>query len=657
MGRHADRRLRKAFCSGLALAHVGIGVAGADDGAASSAEGYFEDLPIVLSVSRLPQPVDEAPGSVTIIDRDMIRRSGARDVVDLLRMVPGFQVSNAYQGTVPQTTYHGTFDESSGRMQVLIDGRSAYSPLRVGDMALGLQTLALEDIDRIEVMRGSNSAAYGARAFLGTLNIVTLSTAETRGALLSQTLGNDGINDSVARVGWGDAGASFRFTARQRGDDGLVHSFDANHGRNVNFRADFAPAKGDEVQFRLGTSALYAGVGFAGSVGNPERERRFDASYLQLDWRRSLSAEESIAVGYSHTAEAQRDQFPYKLPAPFYGTTVDFGGTGRMDVLSAQHIFRAGPDVRMVWGGELRREEVHAQPVFAVPSLKTDFQRLFGNVEWRLSPAWLANAGTMIEHNSLSGTTLAPRLALNWHFMPGQTLRAGVSRGTRPPSMFEKEANVRYVVNGVMLQETFVARGGAEPETVLAKEIAYLGDWPALRANVDARLFHERVDNLIRHESYALPPGTNLFGPQTAMDFTNGGSFPVRGGEYLAKFKLAPGSSLHFGQSFIRISTDESTAANAAPERSTSLTWFQQLPAGFDFTLGHYRYGQMAAHSVSTYLAPVHRTDLRLARRFNAGSSRCEAAVTAQNLGRAYGDYLPTLKFERRLFGTLAVRF
>ena len=78
---------------------------------------------------------------------------------------------------------------------------------------------------------------------------------------------------------------------------------------------------------------------------------------------------------------------------------------------------------------------------------------------------------------------------------------------------------------------------------------------------------------------------------------------------------------------------------------------------GFDVTLGHYRYGPMAAHSVSTYLAPVHRTDLRIAKHFTVGSNRCEAALTAQNLGHAYGDYLPTLKFERRLFGTLAVQF
>lgn len=655
MGRYADRRLHKAFCSGLALAQVGLAAAG--DGVASSAEGYFEDLPVVLSVSRLPQPIDETPGSVTIIDRDMIRRSGARDVVDLLRMVPGFQVSNAYQGSVPYTTYHGTFDESSGRMQVLIDGRSAYSPLRAGDMALGLQTLALEDIDRIEVMRGSGSAAYGARAFLGTLNIVTLATAETRGALLSQTLGNNGINDSVARIGWGDAAASFRLTAKQRADHGLTNAFDTNHGRNLNFRADLAPTTHDEVQIRLGASELYAGAGLAGSVGNPERERRFDASHAQLDWRRTLNAEDSIAVSYAHTSEAQDDRFGYKLPAPFFGTTIDFGGADRMDALSVQHIFRVSQDVRMVWGGEWRREEIHAQPVFAVPSLATTFQRLFGNAEWRLSRDWLINAGAMIEHSSLSGTTLAPRFAANWHFAPGQTLRAGVSRGTRPPSMFEKKADVRYVVNGILLQETFVSRGSAATETVLAREIAYLGDWPALRANIDLRLFHERVDNLIRHESYALPPGTNLFGPQTAIDFTNGRSLPIRGGEYLAKFKLGPGSSLHFGQSFIRISTDESVAAKAAPEHSTHLTWFQQLPAGFDFTLGHYRYGSMAAHSLSTQLAPLRRTDLRLARRFDVGSSRCEAAVTAQNLGRAYSDYLPTFKFERRLFGTLSVQF
>ena len=143
---------------------------------ALSERDFLGDMPIVLSVSRLPQRLDETPGAVTVIDRDMIRLSGARDVADLLRLVPGFQSSTSFETSAPLASYHGGFDSYSNRIQVLVDGRSVYSPYFIGSVGPGLQTVALADIERIEILRGSNSAAYGARAMLGVINIVTRST-------------------------------------------------------------------------------------------------------------------------------------------------------------------------------------------------------------------------------------------------------------------------------------------------------------------------------------------------------------------------------------------------------------------------------------------------------------------------------------------------
>ncbi len=81
------------------------GPAQSQEGAAVSEQDFLSDMPVVLSVSRLPQPLDETPGAVTILDRDTIRRSGARDVADLMRLVPGFQVSNAFDSVAPQVGF------------------------------------------------------------------------------------------------------------------------------------------------------------------------------------------------------------------------------------------------------------------------------------------------------------------------------------------------------------------------------------------------------------------------------------------------------------------------------------------------------------------------------------------------------------------------
>ncbi|MEI8169567.1 MAG: Plug domain-containing protein, partial [Rhodoferax sp.] len=118
-----------------------------------SEKDFLSDMPIVLSVSRLPQRLDETPGAVTILDRDMIRLSGARDVADLLRLVPGFQTSTTFENVAPMASYHGGFGGYSNRVQVLVDGRSAYSPYFIGSIETGMQTVALQDIERIEVLR------------------------------------------------------------------------------------------------------------------------------------------------------------------------------------------------------------------------------------------------------------------------------------------------------------------------------------------------------------------------------------------------------------------------------------------------------------------------------------------------------------------------
>ena len=103
-------------------------VTGAQTPKVSSELDYLTDMPVVLSASRLPQRLDETPGAVTVLDRDMIRLSGARDVADLMRLVPGFQTSSSFERIGPQASYHGAFTSYANHVQVLVDGRSVYSP-------------------------------------------------------------------------------------------------------------------------------------------------------------------------------------------------------------------------------------------------------------------------------------------------------------------------------------------------------------------------------------------------------------------------------------------------------------------------------------------------------------------------------------------------
>lgn len=611
-----------------------------------SEKDFLGEVPIILSVSRLPQRLDETPGAVTILDRNMIRMSGARDVADLLRFVPGFRVSSSFESNSPQGSYHTTLGDYANHVQVLVDGRSVYSPFLLGSTGPGLQTVAMEDIERIEVLRGSNSAAYGARAFLGTINIITRDPIDTLGVQAQAASGDNGIQDALARIGWGDDKASFRLGVDRRADHGLGGASGPSRVNRVNFRAGLQPGPADQIELRAGQTVIDAGVGFAkaGEEGNAVRDRSIATSFVQVDWRRNLGPDEDLALQVSRTQEQNRDNFAY---VPISGVVIDFGGRSSNDNLSLQHTFRKGADLRMVWGGELRREQISSRPLYNTDAeFVTDFTRLFGNVEWRMHRNLLLNAGGLFERSNLSGEHFSPRVMLNWHLAEGQTLRYGVSQAFRPPSVYEKFSNVRYYLGGVLLDSTSVARGMLGVERVLAREIGYLGDFPQWGMNLDVRVFEEEIRDFIKTSPYPL---SGSGGDNQAIDYINGENFNIHGIEYQLKWQPWRDAQLILGQSFV----DSGQSVGSSPTRpyaSTSLMFMQKLPGGMDFSL-MYSQADLSQFPGKDVPAPaMSRTDLRLAWPLRFGAKRGELSFVVQNLGPAYQDFMPDFYFRRQAF-------
>lgn len=612
--------------------------------AATNESDYLSDMPIVLSVSRLPQRLDETPGAVTILDREMIRLSGARDVADLMRLVPGFQTSTSFERIAPQASYHGAFTSYANHLQVLVDGRSVYSPYFVGSTEAGLQTVALEDIERIEVLRGSNSAAYGARAMLGVINIVTRHTGDTVGVAMGLGVGQNGVGDVRASFGWGQPGASFRLGVDRRGDDGLKGSNGHSLITRVNFRADLAISPQDEIQFRLGNLGIDAGKGNTKNPGDPFRDQVYDSSHLQLDWKRVLNVDEDLAFHYSRNAETYDESFPQV----YFGICcVDVNASGQStgEVLSVQHSVRRNQQVRFVWGGELRSEKVTSKGLYDTSAaFITNFSRLFGNVEWRIQPALVMNAGAMAEKSSVSGDSLAPRLMLNWHLEAGQTLRAGVSRAFRPPSTFEKYANVQFYLNDIPLRKRTMSSGNVQSEQVMSRELGYLGDFPQWKLNLDARLFNEQMVGLITQVDNGF------------KDYTNNDNFSIKGLEYQMKWSPWAGGQLMLNQSYTNISSLNLDRALAAPRLLNSLAFIQKFEKGLVLSLMHQNSTpSILAGSDEEFKRRALRSDLRISLPMRFGAQKGEVAMVVQNLGSPYFDFHHDFQFERRAFVTFRV--
>lgn len=617
------------------LASQGVGAQQASESA------FFEELPVVLSASRLPQSLADTPGAVTVLDRELIRATGYRDIARLLRLVPGFTVPRS-RGHAYHPSYHGLAADYPNRMQVLIDGRSVYTPYFVGGIDWAGLPITIDEIERIEVLRGSNSATYGSNAFLGVVNIVTRHSAQDRGTGVRTAAGNTAIGDFGFHHGGQAGDLNYRIRGEYLSDSGFANSFDDRRGATLTFRADYRLRTNEDLTLLAGVHDGSRGFGFAGTPGNAngEREATFTTGFAQLRWRRQTDAGSEISAGYYHNRERSREAWIATAPPFFPAIPVDFDRTSVRDNLDFQHIFTAAPALRIVWGAELRRDAIESQRLFA--STGEDSQslaRVYANAEWRAANSLVLNAGAMLERYSGRSAKVAPRLFANWHVTENHTLRAGGSRAYRAPSLFEEHGDLRFSLGGVLLQQNFTPPGSLRPERIDAREVGYLGRFPAWHGTLDVRIYRDRILDFIADQgvlSPLVPPP--LFSPVTAMMFNSDAGIRSRGAEVHLRMRPFEGTDLLAGYARTRLSGAPGTLDRSAPKHSGFLTWLQRYPGGFASTLTIYRTGSYqwggGARPTPAYTA----YDARVSYRTSAFGRPAEFALVLLSQGRAHEE-------------------
>lgn len=628
---------------------------------AADEEAYFSELPIVASVSRLPQRLADAPTSVTVVDREMIKASGARDLNDIFRLVPGFQTYPNNTESA-RATYHGMGDgDYSSRVQVLIDGRSMYSPLFGGGVNWATLPVALEDIERIEVVRGTNAVSYGSNAFLGVINIITVDPALARGTSVSTSYGNQNVRDYVFRTGGkiGDVG-DFRFTYKQQNDDGLTNRYDwvdSYFSRLFDFRADFALSDRDSLQVSAGQAdgvvqngrmLLSHGL-WVSNPENPLRDMRQSDSYAQLLWRRVFSPDSDLQFRYSYVVDRSDDAFTISNLR-----INQSGDEGVRHELEVQHSLKLANTARIAWGGGWRDDAMRSD--WSLPGMgdvHRSVGRLFGNVEWKPVQWFTGNAGMAVENDSLAGMHLAPRLSSSFHLNAENTLRLGYSRAYHTGSTVDYRGQ----------QKAFgVSYFNARPDLMAAEsletfEVGYLGDWRDWRASLDVRLFSERIRN--RLYKIDMDARTNLAGNLIGLSTVPIQNVDIQGVEYQFKWQPFDVTRLIFTQTLANVSsqylpsalvlTNSSLTTSKAvqiqeltdrsmPTCSTSVMLMQKLPLGLEFSTAGY-WQESMKWSTNTTALRYHRIDMRLGYPFRTGGLAGELAVTVQSLNGDHNEY------------------
>jgi iron complex outermembrane receptor protein len=641
---------------------------------------YLGEIPVVLSGTRLAQPLNESPVAITVIDREMITASGAREIPDLFRLVPGMLVGS-HKGHDRDVGYLGLLDAFSRRMQVLIDGRTAYDPL-VGGVNWATLPLDVEDIERIEVIRGPNAASFGTNAFLGTIIITTRHQFDPGRAHATLRTGSDEVLDVHAGFGDDTTPWNYHFTLGHREDDG----FDTLHdGKRVNFLSGEL-ARNLDTETRLELKAGYSSgdLEVEDSVG--QRTVDTEDGYLMGRWQRDWNVDSGLTLTAYHqwTSWYESDRFTEFL-GPFLLATdvVRDIDTSRSD-LNLEHRFRLAPDWRGVWGGEARFDSASsAFDLGTTSDLQSDLYRLFGHLEWQVADMAQASLGLMWEESDLMDAELSPRAGLVIHPAAGHTLRLSASHATRSPVIFEA-----YSDQGVTLDivspppqagcdaayaallggaATFPApcqvrsllnwtRTPLEPEQITSYELGYrygagFGQLPG-NVSADLKLFRKEIDDVTIGTFTSAPLSSNGLAnvSGSAIDYFNAAEVTVDGIEGSIEWRLEPGTRLIGGFSLVNADAQNKLPgivddneigkiADSFPDYTLMAMLIHRFDGGLTTSLtGHY-VDEVEYLGDGEFVKAQTRIDARVGYDLRVDRSRVRLAFTLQNLGNEYTDF------------------
>lgn len=628
-------------------------------------QAYLQELPVVLSASRLSQPVSETPNAMTVMDRDMIEASGARNIAELFRLVPGMYVGYE-NGNIPIVSYRGTTDAYARRMQVLVDGRTVYMPY-IGQVDWAELPLDIGDIERIEVVRGPSAASHGSNSVQGVISITTRPASAYRNVQVSAARGDAGISDVSARFGHAGNDWDYRLTLASNADGGYASFNDDNAIKLVNMRANYRPAGSDSIDVQLGYSDSTRGDGKTGITPNDMdtlRDRKADTSFQQLNWLHTLHEGNDVQFSYYHILRRVRDNRNNGLGFPI----IDEAAIHRHD-LELQQTLNISSTNRLVWGLGMRRDSVDSPSTFSAPVTWREY-RLFAHDEWRVTPDSILNIGAMTERNGLDQTRVSPRVAYNYHLSSRHTLRASASVAYRNPEMIEELGNRRFLVAPGMWEQEYKSAGGLSPERAFSREVGYIGQLDDAGSTLDIRLYHDRISDIIWVDPISLQPTLNLKSLFTAT---------YKGLEATLNYRFAERSKLTANYSYQDVSAVAAgyptspllvsaakfqgyvdRYARTVPQSSGSLLFAHEFSGGMQAGVGFYYQDKVQVLDRTEWQSPMQRLDLRLAKRFGArkSSGNSEIALVVQNaLNDHYLDYKPEIVGKRRSYLSVKLEF
>ena len=627
----------------------------------------------ITSVSKKKQLLSDAPAAIFVISSDDLRRSGATSIPEALRMVPGINVAriDSSKWAITSRGLNGRF---ANKLLVLIDGRTVYSPSFSG-VYWEVQDTMLEDVERIEVIRGPGATLWGANAVNGVINIITKHTADTQGGILALGGGNKERAFGGARYGMTLGESTYgRMYVKGFKRDEFVHTEGGDAGDDWDMlRSGF---RVDSLLSGRNDLTLHGDI-YKGNINQRLKLTTLTAPFSQTikdevdvegwnlagHWQHTLSPTSEFTLSFYYDRSERYEAFQEEIRDIY---DIDF-----------QHRFAAGERHDIIWGLGYRYttdEFDNMSSIIIDPDNRHDdlFSAFLQDEIMLLENKLWLKLGSKFEHNDYSKYEIQPNARLFWAPHPKHKLWAAVSKAVRTPTRAEHDVRVITTVfppTPSLPYPTMVTVTGNsdyESEELIAYELGYR-ILPAKSLSIDLTLFYNDYHKLRSTElAQYIIKGVYIEQP---LVFDNELKGETYGAELATAWQATDWWRLDMAYSYLEIAMDTNNAQDKiqnsdGPQHQISLRSAMNLTQDLDLDIWlRYVDDVKAIHATRMALIDIKdylTLDVRMAWRLH---KNVEISVAGQNLlDDKHPEYvqesftMPT-EIERSIYAKITWRF
>ncbi|GMU34389.1 MAG: TonB-dependent receptor [Planctomycetia bacterium] len=492
---------------------------------------YELDVPVMVNVNRRKENIKTLPYAATVITAEDIRRAGARTVPDALRLAPGVDVSDLTSGA-SAVSVRGMHGLLANTVLVLVDGRQIFDPM-FGGTLWGNWPFQLEDIDRIEVIRGPAGVAWGANAATGIINIVTKDPNDQIGLTTTAGGGSRGWHKEHVGYGFKEDNLRMRVSTEYEAMDGfrngvsILGPFDDEYkGGRVGARGIWTPTKDDEVSFSIGSHILEGGVTPTPLALGGYRTSSSNANYLQGSWDHRIDSENSTNWTF-YVNDFYLDAGIPQLEYRYQQLALQFGHTFSP---AENHTFTYGIDSR--W--DLVDTSLADPFMLTRDHVQTGTVGAYVQDQWRFAERWTLDLGARVDYDTYGGFEPSGRASLSYAPTDDSSVYGAISRAFSMPPGATRFLNLPLMAGLARV----TADQDIDAQGIMAYEAGYRKTFLEKKLSFDANVFLHDYTNLTTLSPQLGPPGL------IQQRFDNSGDGILYGVELDSKYKISKALTL-----------------------------------------------------------------------------------------------------------------